>query len=84
MLFRSKKFFGDSYKFDGGKRNYIINSRIGIGDPGATWTDQSVGRDQINALPIETVTDGNFNLAKYRDLRISRFVYLAGIFLLIK
>ena len=68
-----KKFLSDSYKFDGGKRNYIINSRIGIGDPGATWTDKSVGIDKINALPIETVTDGNFNLAKYRDLVRFRF-----------
>ena len=53
--------------------NYRRESRIGAGDPGATWEGQSVGIDRLNALDIQEDQDGNFNHPKYRDFVRFRF-----------
>lgn len=52
--------------------NYRRESRIGTGDPGATWEDQSIGIDRINALDIQE-NESTFNHPKYRDLVRFRF-----------
>ena len=65
------KVHGGNHKTHDG--NYRRESRIATGDPGATWTDQKVGIDQINALDVHTVANGAFNKPEYRDLVRFRF-----------
>ena len=58
------------------ENSYDLESRIRIGNPGhlgksydySSSDTYDIGHDQLNKLPIQTVTDGAFSHHKYKDL----------------